>query len=410
MDLALSRRTVTIREVHDRGGRFAKGLVERIASDADDGVRRLPNRQAAAQGLAGVEIPRDERLVDDGLRRFDAIAERREVLPGHERNLHRLQVAGRDGVRQRAIQGAIGASASFEREWPRRQPVDVERDLGRNRRRLHFGHGGQLVQQSLGELPDLRHLHAAAADIVRSQEHALPREARMRVLRLAKTLEKQPRRDQHDHGERHFDRHQHAAEPAGWPRRAASPQRRLRIDPRELERRRGAKHHRARQPETDRKQQTPAVQAGLKPHRKLRRQERHRSQRARAPHRDEATDHRRRQPEHGVLDQEEPDDAPRAGADGEPDADFAVTRARPRENQVRRVAAHRQQKHEHDALQQRQPLQQQALRPARRTPEREHVSLHAAIRLGVRLRELTHRRPRPRPGPVRASHPTGGGP
>ena len=79
-------------------------------------------------------------------------------------------------------------------------------------------------------------------------------------------------------------------------------------------------------------------------------------------------EHRQQQ----VLGQQQADDAPRAGAERQPDADLAVAGAGARQHQVRGVAADREQQEQQHALQHRQRADEELLRPARRLPEAQH--------------------------------------
>ena len=73
-------------------------------------------------------------------------------------------------------------------------------------------------------------------------------------------------------------------------------------------------------------------------------------------------------------------------------AHFPLARAGARQDEIRRVAAHREQQQQHHGLQDRERRAQQPLRPARRLPEREQLRLHRRVGVGIHLRELPHRR------------------
>ncbi len=120
--------------------------------------------------------------------------------------------------------------------------------------------------------------------------------------------------------------------------------------------------------------------------------QRHGAERPCAPHPNGDAEPRSREREHHVLGQQQAHDAPRPRTERQPHAHLALPRARPRQHQVRRVPAHGHEQQQHDALQERERRDQEALRTTRELPERQHFPLHGRVRLGVVLRQLPHRR------------------
>ena len=139
--------------------------------------------------------------------------------------------------------------------------------------------------------------------------------------------------------------------PAATRRPATRPERGLRIDARELQRRRRAEEQAAPDAEDIANARPSTVDARLKLDRQPR--ERHDPQRLGAPHRDRRPERGAERGQQDVLGEQQADDAPRVRAERQPHAHLALTRARAREHEVGRVAADREQQEQHHRLQDR---------------------------------------------------------
>ena len=261
-----------------------------------------------------------ELFVDDRLRRRRRVAEADEVRSGAQRNVHRLEVAGRHDVRERPILRAVRSRAAFERERAQRQAVNVERDRRRNRRRFDVGHGVELGEQPLGERPRAGRVEAAAGEIVGGEQHAFAREARVRRLSLAEAPEKDSGHHEHGHRQRDLHAHQHLAHAAARRHGGSRAQHLLRIDPRQLRGGRGAERDGAEHRQADGKGQAHRVDAGLEANGKRRGKDRHRAEGLRSPH---------------------GNDDPDAGGGNAPASGFPPTAGAPRAMSRRRAPAAR---------------------------------------------------------------------
>ena len=275
--------------------------------------------------------------------------------------------------------------------------MDVERHRLRERDRLDARNRPQPLQQARRELADavaaaLGH-GGRPAQVVGGQQQALGLEAGIGLARFDEALEEQPGDDQHQQRQSHLQRHQAVAHGAAARRLRSGPQRALRIDARQLNRRRGAEQQARADAERDREQQAEAIDAGLEPDRK-RAVGGHGPQRLGAPPGNDDAESGAEHAEQQVLGQQQPHDAARTGAEGEPHADFALPRGGAREHEVGGVAAHRQQHQQHHALQDAERGGDHLLRSARRSPVR--ANLDADVRVGLRKghREIAHGRRR----------------
>ena len=281
--------------------------------------------------------------------------------------------------------------APLDLDGPQRQTVDVERNGRRDGGALDGRQRSQTAEQPSREVARRRRVETPSRHVVRRKQHAVASKAGIDVVRLGERPQEHPGGKQHDDREAHFDRHQHVAKRAAARRLRTRPNRRERIDAGELQRRAGAEQHAARDAEERRKPDADDVELGLKPDRE-RADDRHGAQRVGRPGRDRDAEERARQREQQAFDEQQRRDARSRGAHGEANADLALAPGGAREQQVRGVAAHREQQHQHDRLQQRERVGQHPLRTARRLPERQDLAAHLAVGLRMDVREIAHRR------------------
>ena len=158
----------------------------------------------------------------------------------------------------------------------------------------------------------------------------------------------------------------------------------------QLHRRRDAEHQTADDAERHREPEADRIEVRLKLDRKCA-ENRYRTQGIGGPRRDDGSEARADDPEHDVFGEQQRRHAGRAGAERQANAHFAAACAGAREQQVRGVAANRQQQEQQDALQHHQRVREHPLRSTRRLPERQHLALQLRVRFWIRTRQLAHR-------------------
>ena len=149
--------------------------------------------------------------------------------------------------------------------------MDVERDRRRDGGRVHIRQRPQSIEQAGREVERRFSRQIPARQVVGGEQHALALEAGIGVTRLAEASQEQAGGHQHDERETDLHRHQRIAHRAAAGRPHARAQRRLRIDPRQLDGRRDAEEQTAQRPERHREGKPDPVDARLESDRELRR-------------------------------------------------------------------------------------------------------------------------------------------
>ncbi len=318
----------------------------------------------------------------------DRVVQIGEVRSGEDRDAHQVEVPGGDGVEERLILVGFGPCAPFDREGARRQAVNLERHEQGDRRAVDAGQRAQRGQQPGGKRAAGGRAGSAAAEIVRGEQHAVTPEARVRAAGLRDAAVGQPGEDEHHQRETDLDAHERVPQAAAARGPCSGAKRALRIDARQLNGGERSGGEAARDPQDHREREAHAVHARLKSDRQP--GERQRDERRRAPHGDDRAQARAGEPQQDVLRQQQAGNSPRTRAERQAHAHFALTRARPRQHEVRGVPADGEQQEQHDALQDREPGHHQPHRPARRPQERQHLTAERRVRLRVGARQLPH--------------------
>jgi len=184
-----------------------------------------------------------------------------------------------------------------------------------------------------------RVVQVSSRQIVGGEQHALAPEAGIRIACVAEAADEQ-RRGPSAPPARGRPRSPSTRCASGCDRRCAPPIARRPAD------RRAPAAPPARQPKTrPHSSPRPSVNASVTPLTPVRNlngtapNHRHGAQGVGRPHRDRRAQRGAQQREQQILGEQQADDAPRSGAEREPDADLAIARAGPRQHQVRGVAA-----------------------------------------------------------------------
>ena len=206
------------RNVEKRRRRFEQVPVLCRASDADDIHPLAVQLHATADGIGPAPESSGHRFVDDRHERPAFVVGAREFAARHERDAHRLQIAGSDFV----VLGRwllVGRSlvAIDGNRAGRITPVR-ERCQARKRSRLdtaeRFETVDQFVLKSSGSLP----IVAGREQIHRGGENSVRGKPRAGVTSILQASNEQYCSDEENETQRHLDEHQHRSDPGAAAR------------------------------------------------------------------------------------------------------------------------------------------------------------------------------------------------
>jgi hypothetical protein len=161
--------------------------------------------------LCIAQVAPHECFVHDGLGRRPRVVQRGEIPSGAQRDGHRAEVPWRHDVAERLVFGGIRAGAALEPEAARGEPVNVERNRGRDRGRFHARQGLESLQQAGGEHPRQAGIDLPPGEVVCGEQHAFAPKTGIRSAGIPEALEKQRRGHQHHRGDGHLGAHQRIA-------------------------------------------------------------------------------------------------------------------------------------------------------------------------------------------------------
>jgi len=148
-------------------------------------IAKLPRAglYAAADGIRAIQVTADKLLIDDGLCGRRLISHLGKVVSLKERDGHHLEVSRRDRVGSGSILPRLRAHAALHSERPRRNSMQIQRNIRRDGGGLDVRQGSQPFRQARRKFALGRLIGIPSAQVVGGQQNALGPESRIRLAR-----------------------------------------------------------------------------------------------------------------------------------------------------------------------------------------------------------------------------------